>query len=345
MTGVFAVSRGVFDHPMFAPEPYTEREAWLWLISDAAWRPHKRRVGRVVVDLERGQTAHATRFFASKWKWSESRVRRFLNRLKTDAMVIVLTTRETTQITICNYEKYAFDRRTDDSPIDAQTDAPATHRRRRLEEGKKDNKKEDIWAVAKATRPDADQDFQKFREVYPKREGANPWQPARKSFLKALKAGATVEEIISGAKRFAAAERERINTPYIPQAVTWLNQQRWKDYPDHSPSVASPPPGMPSNEELIAKYTTRKNDETAKREENSVGKGSPVVESSSRLRSSERKLVLDEPGIAGVRSVGGLLSESRLGASRVQNANRRQGSDDADAMAGMVYNTNPASLD
>ncbi len=34
--GVFAVDRGIWDHPMFACEPFTEREAWQWLIAEAA---------------------------------------------------------------------------------------------------------------------------------------------------------------------------------------------------------------------------------------------------------------------------------------------------------------------
>jgi hypothetical protein len=83
--GVFAVDRGIWDHPSFANEPLTEREAWIWLIGEAAFKPHRRRVGSVAVELKPGQLAASTRFMAGKWGWSESRVRRFLNRLKTDA--------------------------------------------------------------------------------------------------------------------------------------------------------------------------------------------------------------------------------------------------------------------
>jgi hypothetical protein len=42
--GTFNVARGVFDHPVFAPEPFTEREAWLWLIAEAQWKPVRKRV-------------------------------------------------------------------------------------------------------------------------------------------------------------------------------------------------------------------------------------------------------------------------------------------------------------
>jgi hypothetical protein len=45
MRGAFWVSRGVFDHPLFRGEPFTQREAWLWLIAEAAWKPGRQRIG------------------------------------------------------------------------------------------------------------------------------------------------------------------------------------------------------------------------------------------------------------------------------------------------------------
>lgn len=73
--------------------------------------------------------------------------------------------------------------------------------------------------------------FQEFRSVYPKRKGANPWVPAEKSFDKAVKR-TQPQTIIDAAKVYAAEQASlgHIGTPYVCQAVTWLNQQRWKDY-------------------------------------------------------------------------------------------------------------------
>ncbi len=73
--------------------------------------------------------------------------------------------------------------------------------------------------------------FALFKSVYPKRRGANPWVPAQKSFEKAVKKTASTT-IIDGARVYAAEQRDlgNVNTPYVCQAVTWLNQQRWKDY-------------------------------------------------------------------------------------------------------------------
>jgi hypothetical protein len=150
--GVFAVDRGIFDHPIFAPEPYTEREAWLWMLSAAVWADKRVRVGRAFVDLKRGQLAFALRFVAKKFQWTDSRVRRFLKRLESDAMVTVSATREATQVTICNYDKYAFGRRVSEASTDAQTDGRATDERRKEEEPKNSRKKD---SEAKASGADA----------------------------------------------------------------------------------------------------------------------------------------------------------------------------------------------
>jgi hypothetical protein len=113
--GFITMSRGVFDHPIFEPEPYTEREAWLWLIEQAVWRDTTTMVGRSRIALRRGQCAFSMRFLAEKWQWgSEAAVRRFLDKIRTDAMIDQQATRHATIITICNYDKYQNGRRTDD---------------------------------------------------------------------------------------------------------------------------------------------------------------------------------------------------------------------------------------
>jgi hypothetical protein len=138
-----------------------------------------------------------------------------------------------------------------------QDDAPET-------EGETETQEEgetELRAVAKATRPDP---FEDFWKIYPKRDGANPKAPARKKYLAALKAGASSEDILAATKRFAEEARSKgqIGTPYVPQAITWLNQQRWGDYPPLRVIVSGPPqppdPSMPSDAELRAFYAKKR---------------------------------------------------------------------------------------
>lgn len=79
-------------------------------------------------------------------------------------------------------------------------------------------------------------DFDEFWKVYPKRDGANPKEPARKLFLAAVKAGADPRDIVAGALRCRQVEAKNIGTPYIPQAIKWLRDQRWNDYPANAAS-------------------------------------------------------------------------------------------------------------
>jgi hypothetical protein len=82
--------------------------------------------------------------------------------------------------------------------------------------------------------------FEDFWQAYPKRDGSNPKEPARKRFVAAVKSGADAGAIIDGAKAYSAAEAKRgnVGSPYIAQAVTWLTQRRWQDASADASSVA-----------------------------------------------------------------------------------------------------------
>lgn len=136
--GYIALARGSLEHEIFAPEPFTEREAWVWLIFEAAWKPRRVRRGDAVIDLARGELAHALEFMRAAWKWkSKSRVARFLKRLEADSMIVRQAVRDATRITICNYDKYQRQQNADDTPTERSRDArgtPAERSRYELEE-------------------------------------------------------------------------------------------------------------------------------------------------------------------------------------------------------------------
>ncbi len=126
--GVFAVSRGVFDHPLFASRtPYSKLEAWIWLVSEAGWKPRKVLICGRITTLERGQLTHSIRFLAKKWGWAKSTVNRFLEQLKTETMIGTTSGTGQIVITICNYDEYqkvALPKR--DTIQDAKRDSSGT---------------------------------------------------------------------------------------------------------------------------------------------------------------------------------------------------------------------------
>lgn len=114
----------------------------------------------------------------------------------------------------------------------------------------------------KPTRPSIDGFFDQFWKVYPKRgDAANPKKPAHDKFERAIRGGTEPAQIIAAAQRYCEIESAagRTNTEKIAQAVTWLNQQRWNDYPQAPPAGTPlpPDPSMPSDAELRARHAKR----------------------------------------------------------------------------------------
>ena len=91
--------------------------------------------------------------------------------------------------------------------------------------------------------------FESFWKAYPSRKGSNPRKPALKAFQSAIKRGADPQLLVSLAK--TAAPDDKHGTEFVPQAVTWLNQDRWKD--------AGKPDIQVSQDPELAKWGARVN--------------------------------------------------------------------------------------
>lgn len=95
--GAYSIHRGIWDHPFFKQEEYTEREAWIWMVGAAVYAPctiHDR--GRSI-DLNRGEFSYSLRDLAAQFGWSKTRVNGYLNRLEREKMLISRKDRERTE--------------------------------------------------------------------------------------------------------------------------------------------------------------------------------------------------------------------------------------------------------
>ncbi len=112
----YLMHRGWMDNDVFRGEPYSSAIAWCWLIENAAWEPTRVRIEHTPVPLARGELSFSEEFLAKKWKWSRSRVHRFLQELATWGMISRrnsptrksdrVANRGQSIITLCNYYKY-----------------------------------------------------------------------------------------------------------------------------------------------------------------------------------------------------------------------------------------------
>lgn len=92
---------------MFKPEPYCERAAWCWLLSNAAWKETRRIGGKGdEVMISEGQLHVSDRSLASVWGWEKKRVRRFLKKLETSKSATINRTINGTVLTLENWGLY-----------------------------------------------------------------------------------------------------------------------------------------------------------------------------------------------------------------------------------------------
>ena len=92
--------------------------------------------------------------------------------------------------------------------------------------------------VAKATRP-PDENFEKFKAAYPKRKGGNPWKSAKAAFEKLIRDGTEPQDILAALRDGVGFDPDKIGTEYIPQAVKWLRDERFRDRPI-APAIVAP---------------------------------------------------------------------------------------------------------
>jgi hypothetical protein len=141
----YQMHRGWMDHAVFRNAPYSQRDAWCWLIENAVWKKVRTPVEGGIVTLQRGQLAYSLRYLAKAWKWrSDKKVRVFLRHLQDDGMVLFSKSPKTdagkdagrSVITICNYDRYQVA----PEQVDAPQDAPRTHQGRKEEEVKEESR-------------------------------------------------------------------------------------------------------------------------------------------------------------------------------------------------------------
>ena len=124
--------------PVFKPGIFTDAQAFLWLVEEAAFKRHITWKKGVRIQLERAELAASYRDLAAAFNWSDKRVRGFLSRMVNAGK---LTCRRAdgpasapTIIGICEYEIFQWLPKAKLARRGAPEGAPGTHRRRGREQ-------------------------------------------------------------------------------------------------------------------------------------------------------------------------------------------------------------------
>jgi hypothetical protein len=218
----YLMHRGWMDDRDFDPEPYTQREAWVWLIENAAWKDTTAYVSGKVIPLRRGQLVFSQRFMAEKWKWGRQRVRTFIERLEKTEKSTQDTTQGVTILTICNYDRYQGEQPSPQPKEQPASNPPLTQQQPSDNPKKKQRNKETTYTP----------EFERWWALYPKKEGKGG---AARAFDRALKL-VDIEVLCAKAQRYDAQQRAR-NYEFTKNPETWLNKRCWEDEPTQVVSI------------------------------------------------------------------------------------------------------------
>ena len=107
MNGWISLHRSIEDHWLWETDrAFTRLEAWIDILLMVNHKERKIMIGNDLITVKRGQKITSIRKLCERWSWSNSKVKKFLELLERDEMLIVKSDTKKTVITVVNYDFY-----------------------------------------------------------------------------------------------------------------------------------------------------------------------------------------------------------------------------------------------
>ena len=120
---------------------------WLDIILEVNHAPAKVVINNKIYDCNRGEKLYSLDTWAIRWGTNKSKVRRFLQLLQNDNMIVLKSETQTTRLIVCKYDTYQDTRNGDETQMKHKRNADETHLTP-IEEGKeRKEEKEEINTI------------------------------------------------------------------------------------------------------------------------------------------------------------------------------------------------------
>ena len=123
MSGWYLMHRGWMASPDFQAERFTEREAFVWSIEQAAYKAHDQWFNGSQFAVGRSEFVTSSRKMAATFGWGEKRVRLFMARMAKRQKWALRATQQgahgPTILTVCNYDRFQASPDAEGAPEDA----------------------------------------------------------------------------------------------------------------------------------------------------------------------------------------------------------------------------------
>jgi hypothetical protein len=122
--GYIKLWRKLRDNEMWKEKRvFSKAEAWIDILLSVSWKQNIVLIKFTPVDCAPGQSVKSVGTWAKRWRWSESKVRRYFNLLKKLGQIDVEAIAGTTRLTVLNWGIYNGERRASDAETDEQVES------------------------------------------------------------------------------------------------------------------------------------------------------------------------------------------------------------------------------
>jgi len=106
VNGWIKLYRSLQDNWIWKKKPFSRGQAWVDLLLNANYQDKKFPLGADIVEVERGEIITSELKLMEQWGWSKSKVRKFLETLEKDSMIVKKTDRKKTTIKLVQFSDY-----------------------------------------------------------------------------------------------------------------------------------------------------------------------------------------------------------------------------------------------
>lgn len=127
MSGWIKLHRSITSHWLYTEKRvYSKFEAWNDILLTVNYSEAKTIIKGKLYCIKRGESILSLDSWASRWNWDKSKVRRFLNLLQNDSMIILKGDSITTHLIVCKYDSYQGERNADETQTKRKRNADET---------------------------------------------------------------------------------------------------------------------------------------------------------------------------------------------------------------------------
>lgn len=100
---------------------------WLDILIEVNFEPQKILINNKIYECNRGEKLYSLDTWAKRWNTNKSKVRRFLNLLQKENMIVLKSETQTTRISVCKYDSYQDLRNESETQVKRKRHASETH--------------------------------------------------------------------------------------------------------------------------------------------------------------------------------------------------------------------------